>query len=85
MLAEGSFLALDVDLDHDGNINSTADVQIEFGQEICVLFRCSATRKFPYPDTDQLSFNRTALEPLWGAWKAEILFIAAVQTLSACC
>src|SRR5271167_4107016 len=33
LLAEGRFLALDVDLEHSGKINSTADVQIEFGKK----------------------------------------------------
>src|ERR1039458_3616318 len=33
MLAEGKFLAFDVDLNHSGQIHSTADVQIEFGKD----------------------------------------------------
>src|SRR6185312_13599086 len=33
LLAEGKLLALAVDLNHSGQIHSTADVQIEFGKD----------------------------------------------------
>jgi hypothetical protein len=81
LLAEGRFLALAVDLEHGGKINSTADLQIEFGKE---TVRCSALlgyTEIPYPDGETISFNRTDLEPLWGAWRAEVLFIAAAATV----
>ena len=82
LLAEGRFLALDVDLNHSGKINSTADVQIEFGKE---SVRVSSSlgygyTEIPYPPGEIFSFNRPELEPLWGAWRVEILFIAAAIT-----
>jgi hypothetical protein len=78
MLVEGKFLAFDVDLDHSGQINSTADLQIEFGRE---TVRASSSlgygyRDFPYPSNSFAPFNRTELEPLWGAWTSTILFAA---------
>ena len=83
MLAEGKFLAFDVDLDHSGQIISTADLQIEFGRE---SVRVSSSpgygyAEFPYPPDRFAPFNRTELEPVWDAWAAEILFITAVATV----
>ncbi len=80
LLAEGRFLALDVDLNHSGKINSTADVQIEFGQETIRSSALLGYVEFPYPTGRIFSFNRTELEPLWGAWMSTILFVAAMAT-----
>jgi hypothetical protein len=80
LLAEGRFLALDVDLEHSGKINSTADVRIEFGKETIRSYALLGYTEIPYPPGQIFSFNRSELEPLWGAWRAEILFIAAAMT-----
>jgi hypothetical protein len=81
LLAEGKFIALDVDLKHSGQINSTADLQIEFGKESIRVFSILGYAEFFYPPDCFTPFNRTELEPLWGAWSAEILFIAAAATV----
>ncbi|HEX3890080.1 MAG TPA: hypothetical protein VHX90_04440 [Verrucomicrobiae bacterium] len=81
LLAEGKFLAFDVDLNHSGQINSTADLQIEFGKESVRIFSLLGYAEFFYPPDRFAPFNRTELEPLWGAWSAEILFIAAAATV----
>jgi hypothetical protein len=82
MLAEGSFLAFDVDLNHSGQIHSTtADFQIEFGKESVRVFSLLGYVEFFYPPDRFAPFNRTELEPLWGAWAAEILFLAAAATV----
>lgn len=78
MLAEGKFLALDVDLDHSGQIHSPADVQIEFGADSIRVFSLLGYAEFFYPPDQQAPFNRTDLEPLWGAWAAEILFLTFI-------
>jgi hypothetical protein len=80
LLAEGRFLALDVDLEHSSKINSTADVQIEFGKETIKSSALLGYTEIPYPPGQVFSFNRMELEPLWGAWRVEILFIAAAIT-----
>jgi hypothetical protein len=78
MLAEGKFLAFDVDLDHSGQIHSTADVQIEFGKDSIRIFSLlPGYSEIVYVPDGGAPFNRTELEPLWGAWAAEILFLAA--------
>jgi hypothetical protein len=80
LLAEGRFLTLDVDLNHSGKINSTADVQIEFGQETVWSSALLGYTEIPYPAGEIFPFNRPELEPLWGAWRAEILFVVAAAT-----
>jgi hypothetical protein len=81
LLAAGRFLALDVDLDHSGKINSTADVQIELGRESVRIVALLGYADFFYPSGVMISCNRTELEPLWGAWRAEVLFLAAAATV----
>jgi hypothetical protein len=78
LLAEGKFLAFDVDLNHSGQIHSTADVQCEFGKDSIRIFSLlpAYSEIFYVPDRGA-PFNRTELEPLWGAWDVDILFIAA--------
>src|SRR5438445_6756786 len=83
MLAEGNLLAIDVDLNHSGQIHSTAGAQIEFGKE---TVRASSSLgygyiEFFYPPDRFAPFNRVELEPLWGAWSAEIVFISAAAIL----
>ncbi|MGH7954035.1 MAG: hypothetical protein ACREFE_19240 [Limisphaerales bacterium] len=81
MLAEGRFLAFDVDLNHTGQIQSTADLQIEFGKNSVRIFSLFGYTDFQYPPDQMISFNRAELEPLWGAWSAEILFLAGMAVL----
>jgi hypothetical protein len=81
LLAEGRFLAFDIDPDHSGRIHSTADVQVEFGRETVRLFSFLGYTEFSYVPNRTGPFNRTELEPLWGAWAVEILFLAAVATI----
>jgi hypothetical protein len=77
LLAEGKFLAFDVDLNHSSQIHSTADVQIEFGRDSIRIFSLlPGYSEIFYVPNRVAPFNRTELEPLWGAWAAEILFIA---------
>lgn len=75
LLAEGRFLALDVDLDHSGQISPTSDVQIEFGRGTVRVFSLFGYMDWPYPGGYVIAFNRNDLEPLWGAWAAELLLI----------
>jgi hypothetical protein len=82
MLAEGKFLAFDVDPNHSGQIHSsTADMQIEFGKTSVRVFSLLGYMEFFYPPDRFAPFNHTELEPLWGAWSAEILFAAAAVTI----
>jgi hypothetical protein len=81
LLAEGRFLALDVDLEHSSKINSTADVQIEFGKETIKSSALLGFTEIPYPPGQIFSFNRPELEPLLGAWASTLLFLVAVAAV----
>jgi hypothetical protein len=81
LLAEGRFLAFDIDSNHSGQIHSTADVQIEFGGETIRVFSLLGYAEFQYPPGQIILFNRTELEPLCGAWTAEILLVAAATII----
>ncbi|HUE36537.1 MAG TPA: hypothetical protein VMO20_04040 [Candidatus Acidoferrum sp.] len=82
-LAEGNFLALDVDLEHSGQFRSTAEFQIEFGRESIRVFSLFGYVEFFYPLDGVLQLNRPELQPLWEAWHSEILFsIAAVTVIT---
>lgn len=75
-LAEGRFLAFDVDLDHSGQISPTSDVRVEFGRETVRVFSLFGYVDWPYPRGYVIAFNRSELEPLWGAWAVELLLMA---------
>ena len=81
LLAEGRFLAFIVDLDHSGQIHSPADVQIEFGAESIRIFSLLGYRT-GFSSRWIKSFNRTDLEPLWGAWEPELLAIAVLAVVA---
>ena len=77
MLAEGRLLAIDVDLNHDGAIHSTADVQAEFGSDSIHFYSIlPGLSEVFYPEWPA-PFNRIDLEPKWDAWAKDILFITA--------
>jgi hypothetical protein len=76
LLATGRILTLDVDLDHSGQIGPTSDVQIEMGRETVRVFSLFGYLEWNYPSGYVIAFNRTALEPLWGAWAMELLIMA---------
>jgi hypothetical protein len=77
VLAEGGFLAIDVNLNHDGTIHSTADVQVEFGSDSIRFYSIlPGYSEVFYPEWP-VPFNRIDLEPKWDAWAMDILFITA--------
>jgi hypothetical protein len=82
LLAEGRFLAFIADPNHSGQIHSPADVQIEFGAQTVRVFSLLGYRDFPYPPDQIISFNRTELEPLWGAWEPELLAITVLAVVA---
>lgn len=74
-LAEGSFLAFSVDLEHEGQLRSPAHVQVEFGRDDLYLFSLLGYQQLNYPRARVIAFNRTELEPKWGAWRPPILWL----------
>lgn len=81
LLAEGRFLAFVVDLKHSGQIRSPAPFQFEFGRESVCVFSLFGMVEFNYYSSDRrMPFNQPELEPVWGAWKPDLLAIAALAT-----
>ena len=82
MLADGRFLAFDVDPNHSGQLlSTTADFQIEFGRASIRVISLLGYADFRYPPGESVPFNQPQLDPLWKAWRAEILFFVALATL----
>ena len=75
VLAGGRFVAFIVDPDHTGQAQSAADLQIEFGRTTVRARSLFGYVEWHYPSGWQIAFNRTELEPLWGAWQPESLVI----------
>jgi hypothetical protein len=82
LLAEGRFLAFIIDLNHSGQIHSPADMQIEFGRESVRIISLLGYTDQDYPRDWIVSFNRTDLEPPWGAWEPELLAIALLAAVA---
>ena len=84
LLAEGRLLAFDVDASHSDQIRSPADVQIEFGRQSIRVFSGLGLGcvEWPYPAGWTAPFNRTDLEPWWGAWEPEWLAITLLAAVA---
>lgn len=81
-LADGRFLAFDVDPDHSGQWRSTAaDFQVEFGQDTVRVISLFGYAGLFYPSAESMPFNQPQLDSLWKAWRAEILFLIVAATI----
>jgi hypothetical protein len=78
ILSENRFLALSVDLNHEGQARSPAHVQLEFGATNLVVFSLFGRVTFPYAPDYVVQFNRPELDPWWGAWAPPILGLATL-------
>lgn len=81
LLAEGRFLAFSVDLDHSGALRSPSHVQVEFGRHGFVLRSLLGYWECHYPEGWIIEFNRTGLQPGWGAWQSAVLAVAAAAVV----
>ncbi len=82
-LAEGRYLALTVDLNHEGKARSPAHVLVEFGRDD---FRISSLFGYvvcAYPKGRVLAFNREDLVPRWGAWAPPVLAVTVGLVITA--
>jgi hypothetical protein len=78
LLAEGPFLAFIIDPKHSGTIRSPAQFQFEFGGDSLLVFSLFGAVEIDYPSDQSFYFNRTDLQPKWGAWEPDILGLAGV-------
>ena len=83
-LADGHFVAFDVDTNHSGLLRSPAQIQVELGQDDIFFYSLAGYREWPYPVEWNFGFNRAALQPWWGAWEPPIQWLAFAGTLGWC-
>ena len=81
LLAESRFLALEVDLAHQGQLRSPAHLQVEFGRNGLWIYSLFGRVQFPYPKTYVIAFNLEELRPWWGAWSPALLTAAGVAVI----
>jgi hypothetical protein len=80
-LADGRFLAFNVDPDHSGQWRSTtADFQVEFGRDRVRVLSLFGFVDLFYLPGESAPFNQPQLDPLWKAWRGEILFLIMAAT-----
>ena len=84
LLADGHFVAFDVDTNHSGLLRSPAQIQVELGQDDIFFYSLAGYREWPYPAEWNFGFNRAALQPWWGAWEPPIQWLAFAGTLGWC-
>ncbi len=76
VLAEGPFVAFNVDLNHAAEYRSPAHIQIEFGKDDFYVYSLLGYAAGRYPAGWVIAFNRDELQPWWGAWEPVLLAVA---------
>lgn len=82
LLADGRFLAIAVDLDHEGQARSPAHLQVELGRRDFQVFSLLGFVRGSYPAGRSVAFNHADLAPWWGAWSPAILAIVGGLALA---
>jgi len=80
-LAESRFLAVAVDLDHQGAARSPAHVQVEFGRFDSRIISLFGFVQLDYRSHWTTPFNRTELVPWWEAWSPALLAMVSLGVL----
>jgi hypothetical protein len=80
-LAENRFLAIAVDLNHEGQARSPAHVAVELGQRDLKIYSLLGYVAWRYPPNWWIGLNRTDAIPWWGAWVPPILGIVAAMVI----
>jgi len=80
-VSENRFLALTVDLKHEGQARSPAHVAVELGERDVKIFSLLGYLEGRYPPRWWLGVNRTEATPWWGAWAPPILGIVAILVI----
>ena len=80
-LSEGPLLGFVVDQDDLKEALAASDVRVEFHASRLVIASLFGSVAFPYPRGWTIEFNRTELEPWWGAWEPILRGLAAVGVI----
>lgn len=81
-LAQNRFLGLAVDLYHSGKLGREAHLQVEFGENDFRIYLPLDYKVIEYPPSWNGAFNRTELEPWWGAWQPWLLVSAVALVVA---
>ena len=82
-LAGNHFLGFGVDMNHSGQLGREAELQIEFGRKNARVFSMLGYEVIDYPPGWRMAFNRTQLDPWWGAREPWIVAAATAFTILA--
>jgi hypothetical protein len=80
-LAENRFLAVTIDLKHEGQVRSPAHLAVELGESDCKIYSLLGYIERRYPATLWIGLNRTDATPWLGAWTPPILGIVAILVI----
>jgi hypothetical protein len=76
VLGEGRWLSISIDPQHQGTVRVPAHLQVELGRMEMRFIALFGQWDLPYPDKRWVvGFNRTDLQPWWGAWRPFILWM----------
>jgi len=81
LLAENRFLAIAVDLSHQGQTRSPAHIEAEFGAADVRIYSLLGCLQTSYPKSGVIDFNFQDLKPWWGAWSPAILAMVVLSVL----
>jgi len=82
LLSENRFLALTVDLKHEGQARSPAHVAVELGESDLKIYSLLGYIERQYPRRCWVGLNRTDATPWWGAWAPPILGVVAILLIA---
>jgi hypothetical protein len=83
LLGANSFLSFEVSLNESGIPQipiAPADIAVQFGGASFLVRSLFGFTTFPYLDGYTIQFNRTALGPIWGAWRAPLTLAGMAVT-----
>jgi hypothetical protein len=80
VLGENRFVALTVDLKHEGQARSPAHVQVELGENTVKIISILGFVESSYPAGWRVGLSRAEAEPWWGAWKPALLALSGGAT-----
>jgi hypothetical protein len=79
-LAGNHFLGIGVDVNHSGQLGREAQLQVEFGRKNVRVFSMLGYQVIDYPPGWRMAFNRTELDPWWGAREPWLVVSVAALT-----
>jgi len=82
VLAEGRFLAISVDLRHEGQARSPAHVTLELGELDYKVYWLPGCERVRYPNGWTIFLTHNEAGPWWGAWSPAILAGAGLIVVS---